>query len=284
MKNFSALLCLAALLSGLFACGKAEEPAIASAAPTTAAETIPAATEPAGLRVEGYDFALEGEMFTNQDGTPERIFETDTVTCRYYERDGGIYLIYTMEYASDTVVLPAYVDGKPLLGADWTGLKNIKCRELRLPETMKDLCLSTSVIETLVIPKSLETISFDRSFYKTAEVDAENHFLGEIDGVLIDKGRSMLIEYPFLREGKSYTIPSSVKEIDGYTFYNVHVESELEEVIIPPTVTKFPDDYDSLSYTVTTIVAAPGSAAADYVKKYNENSERQLKLVLRDFD
>jgi len=261
VKKLIAILCLA-LLPGLFACGAEEQP-----------------QEPlAGLRAEGYDYPYS-------DGdSPVRAFAAGGYDFLYEEAGGGIEVFITIppdeEDENLEIKLPAYVDGKPLLGGF---LKNMACRELRVPETMLDLVLSTSWVDTIVIPRGLESISFDRADYKTAFVDPDNPFLGEIDGVLINKVRATLIRYPFLRGGKiRYTVPDGITGLEAWAFRNVHTEAELIEIVIPPAVTAFPDDYESLNFT-TAIVAAPGSAAQAYVNECNADG-RQLKLALRDFE
>jgi len=281
MKKLVALLCLAVLLAGAAACAK-KPPDTPTTETTTAAEPISAQLEP--MRVAGYDYYLDGKLLRNDDGTPMRAFDTDVATCRYIERDGGIYVTRTMLKTDDedvVLALPAYVDGKPLLGNDYIGLKNVSCKELRLPDTMQEVSLETSTIGTLVIPKGLQTLEFDRTYYRDAVVDPENPYFSEIGGILASKDKTVLVWYPTLREDKSFKIPDGVTEIAAFAFSRAH---NLEEIVIPPTVTRLADIDEAYSETLgfgTTIVTAPGSAAEAFVNKHAQ--ELELKLVLQEF-
>ncbi|MCL1951551.1 MAG: hypothetical protein FWF60_01860 [Oscillospiraceae bacterium] len=271
MKKLLASLCLTALLAGFCACVQTP--------PETPSTSQP--EEP--LRVSSYEaFYDDGTPILDEDGVPLRAIDTDIGTIRFTERDDGIYINYIANRPQDldAFALPAYIDGKPVVCAGWASLKNMGCKELLLPETMKGVTLSTSSFETIVIPKSLELIHFDRSVYRNAVVDPDNPYFSEIDGVLVSKDKTVLIKYPGMREEKSYTVPACIMEIAGGAFSR----SNPEEIIIPPTVTKLPDpeeDVETLGFYAT-VVVAPGSAAEAFAKEILKTGIA-LELVVREF-
>jgi hypothetical protein len=65
-------------------------------------------------------------------------------------------------------------------------------------------------------------------------VDGSNTAFSSIDGVLFNKDKTILIQCPEGKTGKSYDIPSSVKEIEWCAFWN----SSLTAVNIPNSVTR----------------------------------------------
>ena len=70
------------------------------------------------------------------------------------------------------------------------------------------------------IPASLEFISGALCSYASAYiVDENNNHFSDIDGVLFNKDKSVLIAYPGARQESSYVVPDGVKEIGDYAFY-----------------------------------------------------------------
>ena len=81
------------------------------------------------------------------------------------------------------------------------------------------------------IPESLEFISDNLCTSASAFiVDDNNNYFADIDGVLFNKDKSILITYPGAREDSSYVIPAGVKEIADYAFsYSNIKQVELPE-------------------------------------------------------
>ena len=50
-------------------------------------------------------------------------------------------------------------------------------------------------------------------------VDAENLYYSSRDGVLFDKDKTNLIEYPYGKTTESYTVPATVSEIGAWAFF-----------------------------------------------------------------
>ncbi|MBR4703274.1 MAG: leucine-rich repeat protein [Oscillospiraceae bacterium] len=61
----------------------------------------------------------------------------------------------------------------------------------------------------------------------------ENNYLTAVDGVLYDKAMTTLIWYPERKEGSSFTVPDSVRQIGVFAFGYC---SELESVVLPEGV------------------------------------------------
>ena len=100
------------------------------------------------------------------------------------------------------------------------------------------LCTALTVV---TIPGSVTTIG-DVAFAACAgltafNVASDNPNYCSIDGVLFNKDKTTLMQYPGAKQG-AYTIPNSVTEIKGHSFYNC---SGLTSVTIPNSVSKIGD-------------------------------------------
>ena len=89
----------------------------------------------------------------------------------------------------------------------------------------------------VTIPKSVENIG-ENAFYRCSalkEINVENDntvFCSE-DGVLFNKDKTTLIQYPSCKANTSYTIPNSVTNIESYAFSDC---STLKEITIGNSV------------------------------------------------
>lgn len=92
-------------------------------------------------------------------------------------------------------------------------------------------------LEDVFIPASVRSIGSDAFRYgyhlKGITVDAQNVFYSSVDGVLFNKDRTQLIQYPTLRDGIEYVIPSGVTSIASLAFCGCQ---NLTCVTIPNTV------------------------------------------------
>lgn len=79
-----------------------------------------------------------------------------------------------------------------------------------------------SNLKSVTIPRyctSLGTDVFSQCRYlKSISVNSKNKSLSSKSGVLFNKKKSKLIQYPAAKTGATYTVPSSVKEITDYAF------------------------------------------------------------------
>ncbi len=69
---------------------------------------------------------------------------------------------------------------------------------------------------------------------KYISVDEKNENYCSVDGVLFDKNKTILVQYPADNERISFSIPDSVTSIDDYAFYYC---TRLTSIIIPDNVT-----------------------------------------------
>jgi len=93
-------------------------------------------------------------------------------------------------------------------------------------------------IETIFLPASVTTIGDsifeDCSRLKTITVSDKNKKFCSIDGILFNKKKTELIRYPPAKNGKTYTIPSTVTKISTGAFDSC---KDLNSIIIPDSVT-----------------------------------------------
>ncbi len=73
-------------------------------------------------------------------------------------------------------------------------------------------------------------------YVKSFEVDPDNRYYSADEyGVLYNKDKTELINYPGALRNKSYTIPNTVEKI--HVFYNIYIET----LVIPESVKEFPE-------------------------------------------
>ncbi|MDE6304564.1 MAG: leucine-rich repeat domain-containing protein [Paramuribaculum sp.] len=117
---------------------------------------------------------------------------------------------------------------------------------------------SCSALASIEIPNSVTTIG-EAAFSNCRNlieinVDSENQNYSSEDGVLFNKYKSNLIQYPAGKEG-SYNIPSTVEAIGDYAFQGC---SSLTSVEIPNSVTTI-ENYAFEDCSSLTSVEIPNS-------------------------
>lgn len=110
---------------------------------------------------------------------------------------------------------------------EWVGefaFAEINADELILPHNIKHIdraAFANGKINTVHVPKSVEYIgagAFHSASLHSIEVDSENPYYCDQDGVLFSKDLSILIEFPFGRNCSDYYIPTGVRYIADYAF------------------------------------------------------------------
>ena len=114
---------------------------------------------------------------------------------------------------------------------------------LKLPGTAKSIARSSipedsfRKLTSVAIPNSVKNIEEDAFFCYTSliaiNVDMANTAYSSQDGVLYNKGKTVLIQYPIGKTNSTFAIPSSVTSIGNWAFYG----SSLTSVTIPDSVT-----------------------------------------------
>ena len=92
---------------------------------------------------------------------------------------------------------------------------------------------SLDSLTNVTIPASITTIGY--SFINCTnlvniEADSNNSYYSSQDGVLFNKSKTQLVQYPKGKIGNTYTIPSTVTSIGSYAFYNC---DSLNDIIFP---------------------------------------------------
>ena len=122
-------------------------------------------------------------------------------------------------------------------------------------------------LTSITIPDSVTSIgdeAFTHCYSLTSiNVNTNNKYYSSVDGVLFNKNKTELIQYPIGNKRNSYTIPDSVTSIGAYAFE--YCES-LTSVTIPDSVTSignsaFADCYSLTSITIPDSVTSIGEDA-----------------------
>lgn len=88
-------------------------------------------------------------------------------------------------------------------------------------------------IDTLSIPASVWNIGPHQNFFAKYDVAADSEYFCSVDGVLFNKKKTILVDYPKGMTETSYVIPDTVTEINNMGLMNFN----LKEVTIPASVT-----------------------------------------------
>lgn len=112
-----------------------------------------------------------------------------------------------------------------------------KLSSIDLPSTLKTIeshaFWGNDSLFSIQIPTSVSNIQIDAiSRSSNINVDLDNQTYSSIDGVLFNKSKTMLIQYPNNKKG-DYIIPTNVSIIDTNAFYNC---VNLTKIIVPQSV------------------------------------------------
>ena len=91
-------------------------------------------------------------------------------------------------------------------------------------------------------------------------VDTTNTAYSSQDGVLYNKAKTTLIQYPAGKTGNTFTIPGSVTSIEGFAFSNCN---SLTSVTIPDSVTSIGTSAFSYCRRLTSVTFVTGSNITD---------------------
>ena len=112
-------------------------------------------------------------------------------------------------------------------------------------------------VKTMNIPASVTYIGAGTlrslGYLENINVDSNNTKFSSVNGVLFSKGKWVLYCYPRDKKETSYKIPSTVKTIGEYAFYDAY---NLVEITIPKSVTEIREHgFDNTGVTDVTIPA-----------------------------
>ena len=115
-------------------------------------------------------------------------------------------------------------------------------------KSVGELAFMQSALTSITLPKSVTELDkkalFGIETLTEIIVNEENSVFSSENGVLFNKDKTRLINYPFGKEGTNYEIPQSVTEIGDNSFYQ---NNKLTEINIPNSVTRIGEHafYDS---------------------------------------
>jgi len=286
MKKALALLLLAALLAGFAACAARTPEAVTT---TAAPPTTVLVTE---VQLPAHTLTPYDEQWRHVTGRPcpedalwyepgARAFDACGYTFLYVVQDGGAYIIgrdndsrESIEgLPTNTLFMPETLDGMPVVSYEGA-FRKIDVGRLRFPDSKDTVsgCDLSSVGAWEVGPNEPD-VEQGRATIGEYLVDSRNPTLCGMDGVLFNKERTLLKDYPGGHPRESYEVPSTVTEIADGAFDCV-LGGGLRRLYIPPNVTAFPQEWPGgcgrFDWEEITVYVAPGSAAEAYFEQINE--------------
>jgi hypothetical protein len=179
----------------------------------------------------------------------------------YATTDGKISITNCDTAAKGKLVIPDTIDGKPVtkIGGD-TFRSCASLTSITIPDGITSIgssaFLDCTSLTNITIPDSVEIIG-DGAFagcinLPKIEVGEKNRKYTDVNGVLFDKKKTLLLNYPAGKPDTTYKIPDDVTSIRTYAFYR---SLNLISVTIPDSVTSVKSDafYKCTNLTNVTI-------------------------------
>jgi hypothetical protein len=196
-----------------------------------------------------------------------------------YEVENDTVKILSHLYDPDemSIIVPEKIEGKTVtvLGKD-AFYQHKNTISITLPYGLTTIegspfyrCYS---LQDIVIPAGVKEITgnpfFRSSSLVNITVDLDNAYYSDLDGVLFDKERTVLLSYPEGRTEEEYVIPETVQKISGDAF---GYHTRLKRITILSNVTEFPDWNMFVFPDDITLLVESGSVAERYAKEYGLN-------------
>lgn len=185
----------------------------------------------------------------------------------------------------ESVTIPANV--KKISNHAFDNCKNLK--SVVLSENLQTIGWNAfqncSDLSEISIPKSVTTINpeaFKNCTKLTAIIvdSANTKYSSDEHGVLFDKEKTVLMQYPLGSKLQKYVAPETVKTVEDYAFYG---SVNLSEIHIPEAV----ESVEKLAFTLSSVTDIYyGSSKADWLNIINNGnySGKTIHYTLRDND
>ncbi len=155
--------------------------------------------------------------------------------------------------------------------------------EFILPDSVESIGYSAfghcKGITSIKIPKNVTNLNVYAFYFctnlKQFTVDENNEYYSHDEyGVLYNKDKTLLIQYPINSDETIYAVPEGVEYIQDYAFYNI---TNLKKVIIPEGVTSILEATFRYSYNLTEVIL-PNSITS--IGEYAFGSCTSLKNII----
>lgn len=191
----------------------------------------------------------------------------------YSIQSDEVYIDY-VNYSMEAIDIPSQLGGLPVTRIGEEAFYQNACISITLPNTLTTLgdhaFYRCHQIKQITLPAETVSIGsnpfFRCSALESIHVESRNPNYCDVDGVLYDAAVSTLIAYPEGRTETVLEIPAGVTAIAEEAF---GYSSGLQTVIIPETVTEFPESNLFELYEQVSLTVAAGSAAEEYAVRYS---------------
>ena len=179
--------------------------------------------------IEGKYYIAEAGYGYEYPNRPYHVYEEPLgYSTKYHSKDNIV--IYQYDGYDLDIKIPSSIEGKNVVGLDGTVFlgPSKNATNIKIPNSVtflgNSVFSSLLQLEKIKITKNIESIGIG-VFYrseklKKIEVESGNKNFSEKEGILFNKNKSILINYPPGKEA-NYTAPSSVEKFENYSFYYV---------------------------------------------------------------
>lgn len=186
----------------------------------------------------------------------------------YSIQSDQVYIDY-VNYTREAIDIPSQLDGLPVTRIGEMAFYQNACTSVTLPDTLVALddhaFYRCHQLRQITLPAATVSVGsnpfFRCSSLESIHVEPGNPNYCDIDGVLYDAAVTTLIAYPEGRTETLLEIPEGVTSIAEEAF---GYSSGLQQVIIPPSVTDFPEGNPFELYEQVSLTVTAGSAAEEY--------------------
>lgn len=162
----------------------------------------------------------------------------------YTSKSNGISIYQYDGYDQDIINVPSEIDGKTVIGLEKQVFYNgpgKTAKKITIPETVtflgNSVFNSLKNIKKINLPKNIKTIGLyvfaGSDNIEEIEVDVSNQDLISDNGILYNKQKTNIINYPPGKTDEKYEGPSTLERFENYSFYYT---KKVKTVVIPKNV------------------------------------------------